>query len=70
MESSSHKPGITNRMPAGTLVPSEGFWGARENFRISVTNWKLLIFNCVIICHNLAMFPLEPVGVADARTQP
>lgn len=27
--------GIANLMPAGTLVPSEGFWGACANFEYS-----------------------------------
>jgi hypothetical protein len=30
------KAGNANRMPMYTLVPSEGFWGARENYRIFI----------------------------------
>jgi hypothetical protein len=36
--------GITYRMPVGTLVPLEGFWGAYENFRIFIRCFKCLMF--------------------------
>jgi hypothetical protein len=57
-------------MPAGTKVPLEGFWGARENFRIfqkGVPNIELS--NCSIIRHIIAIPPLELLGTVVAKTQ-
>jgi hypothetical protein len=39
----SLRTGIANRTPAGTLVPSEGFWGAHEYFKIFTRSFKCLI---------------------------
>jgi hypothetical protein len=40
--------GIDSHIPVGTVVPSEGFWGACENFRIFIKSFKCL-FNFLII---------------------
>jgi len=60
---------IANRMPTGTLVPPEGFWRAPGIFRMFIWGLERLFFNFPIICHTLAIIPVEPVCIADARIQ-